>query len=114
MPIRRSRSHMSLQSVTRKAIVGDELKPFGSGKSAFRFMVPRQKILDNPTTHNLVNREGYMTLWIGNDRRLVMYPCSNNSLLNFVAIHPSNLSASKGEGKFAPMLHESDCVVPPY
>lgn len=38
-----------------------------------------------------------MTLWIGDDRRLVMYPCSNNTLMNFVAIHPSELSVAKSE-----------------
>jgi hypothetical protein len=38
-------------------------------------------------------------MWIGDDRRLIMYPCSNNTMMNFVGIHPSELSASKGEGK---------------
>lgn len=28
-----------------------------------------------------------------------MYPCNDNTMMNFVAIHPSELSASKGEGK---------------
>lgn len=86
------------KSVTRKAVVGAEMKPFGSGKSAFRFLIPRQRVLDNPDTARLVKRDGYMTLWIGDDRRLVMYPCSNNTLMNFVAIHPSILSSAKEEG----------------
>lgn len=51
-------------------------------------------------TDHFVAREGYMTLWIGYDRRLVMYPCNDNTMMNFVAIHPSGLSASKGDGKF--------------
>ena len=40
-----------------------------------------------------------MTMWMGDDRRLVMYPCSDNTMMNFVGIHPSDLSASKGEGE---------------
>lgn len=84
-----------LQSITRKPVVGADIKPFGSGKSAFRFLIPRQRILENPDTARLVERDGYMTLWIGDDRRLVMYPCSNNTLMNFVAIHPSALSSTK-------------------
>lgn len=80
-------------------MVGDEIKPFDSGKSAFRFMIPRQQILDNSVTQKLANREGYMTMWIGNDRRIIMYPCSNNTLMNCVAIHARSLSASKGVGE---------------
>ena len=40
-------------------------------------------------------------MWMGDDRRLVMYPCSDNTMMNFVGIHPSDLSASKGEGKLS-------------
>lgn len=80
-------------------VAGNDIKPFGCGKSAFRFLVPRQKILDNPATEKFASRDGYMTMWYGNDRRLVMYPCSNNTMMNFVGIHPSELSASKGNGK---------------
>lgn len=73
--------------------------PFGCGKSAFRFLIPFQKIRENPVTEKLAQREGYMTMWMDDDRRLVMYPCSDNTMMNFVGIHPSELSASKGEGR---------------
>src|SRR5689334_5468244 len=46
------------QSLTRKAVVGDGIKPFNSGKGAFRFLIPRQKILDNPNTREFASREG--------------------------------------------------------
>ncbi|CAK7219736.1 hypothetical protein SBRCBS47491_003951 [Sporothrix bragantina] len=90
-----------VSSVTRKCIVGEDIKPFGSGKSAFRFLIPRQTVLNNPSTAHLAvrpDRDGFMTLWYGSDRRLVMYPCVNNTMLNFVAIHPSSLSSSSGSG----------------
>ncbi|KAG9256752.1 uncharacterized protein F5Z01DRAFT_697552, partial [Emericellopsis atlantica] len=87
-----------VSSVTRKLVAGDEIKPFGSGKSAFRFMIPRDQILESQNLKNVVKRDGYMTMWIGNDRRIIMYPCSDNTLMNFVAIHPSSLSAAKEEG----------------
>lgn len=83
-------------------MAGPDIKPFGSGKSAFRFMIPIQQIQENPVTEKLTTREGYMTMWMGDDRRMVMYPCSNNTMMNFVGIHPSELSASKGEGKYHP------------
>ncbi|KAL2194208.1 hypothetical protein P885DRAFT_71530 [Corynascus similis CBS 632.67] len=86
-------------SVSKIPFCGSGMKPFGSGKSAFRFMVSVSQIRENPVTEALVTRDGYMTMFLGDDRRLVMYPCSNNTTMNFVAIHPSELSASKGEGQ---------------
>ncbi len=86
------------QSVTRKVVAGPEITPFGSGKSAFRFMIPISQIRENPATAQIASRQGYMTMWIADDRRLVMYPCNDNTVMNFVGIHPSELSASKGEG----------------
>jgi hypothetical protein len=69
------------------------------------------QISENPATEKLTTRHGYMTMWMGDDRRLVMYPCSDNTMMNFVAIHPSELSASKGEGKFnqVPYLSRREC-----
>ncbi|KAL1891090.1 hypothetical protein Sste5346_007916 [Sporothrix stenoceras] len=91
-----------VSSVTRRCISGDTIKPFGSGSSAFRFLIPRETVLNNPSTAHLATSpqlDGVMTLWYGRDRRLVMYPCVNNTMLNFVAIHPSATSASKTESK---------------
>jgi hypothetical protein len=39
-------------------------------------------------------------IWYGDDRRIVLYPCSDNQLLNFVGIHPDTEShATKNDGK---------------
>jgi 2-polyprenyl-6-methoxyphenol hydroxylase-like FAD-dependent oxidoreductase len=90
-----------LQSITRQIVVGPGVKPYGSGKSAFRFMIPCERIGKNPITKEFLDRQGYLTMWMGDDRRLIMYPCSNNTVMNFVGIHPSEISAaaSKGDGK---------------
>lgn len=40
-----------------------------------------------------------MNMWIGGNKRIIMYPCNNNTIMNFVAIHPSEESSSKGEGE---------------
>ncbi|CAI4214082.1 unnamed protein product [Parascedosporium putredinis] len=84
-----------VSSATRKAIVGESHKPFGSGKSAFRFLIPHETLLSNPNTKKFTETQGYMSMWYGDDRRLVMYPCNDNTIMNFVAIHPTDLSASK-------------------
>lgn len=42
-------------------------------------------------------------MWFGIDRRVIVYPTSNNSLLNFVCIHPdscSEIGGNEGWGKF--------------
>ncbi|KAI0157770.1 FAD/NAD(P)-binding domain-containing protein [Xylariaceae sp. FL1272] len=83
-----------VSSVTRKYVAGD-IKPFASGKSAFRFFVPHDRIRACPETRHLVEQDGVMRIWFGNDRRLVMYPCNNNTTINCAAIHPSSESAAK-------------------
>ncbi|CAI6096745.1 unnamed protein product [Clonostachys chloroleuca] len=83
-------------SVSRGVVAGEKLKPFASGKSAFRFMIPCNEILSDPEAATLF-KEGYLCLWMADDRRLVMYPCSNNTIMNFVGIHPSSLSETKRE-----------------
>lgn len=77
-----------VHSVTRRRIVGEDLKPFGCGKSAFRFLIPRQSAKEDPETSRFANEEGQLIIWYSDDRRIVMYPTSNNELLNFVCIHP--------------------------
>ncbi|KAH7252821.1 hypothetical protein BKA59DRAFT_436996 [Fusarium tricinctum] len=85
-------------SVVRKAVVGNHIKPFNAGKGAFRFLIPKQQLFDHPATRQLVSKPGYMTFWYANDRRLVMYPCDDNTTMNFIAMHPYGLSASEAYG----------------
>ncbi|KAF9766043.1 hypothetical protein IL306_001582 [Fusarium sp. DS 682] len=87
-----------VSSITRSIVTGIDIKPFGSGKSAFRFMIPHEAILNNETTRAFAERKGTLTMWMGDDRRLIMYPCSDNTVMNFVAIHPSSISARANKG----------------
>lgn len=80
-----------VHSKSRQKVPGGEnSKPFPSGKSAFRFMIPREDALNDPATRQLCEKNGVFTVVVGSDRRIVMYPTSNNTLLNFVAIHPDS------------------------
>ncbi|KAL5115928.1 hypothetical protein ACEQ8H_006150 [Pleosporales sp. CAS-2024a] len=86
-----------VHSRTRASIPGAEnLKPFGSGKSAFRFLIPRDKVLADPETSKFADREGHLIMVFARDRRLVVYPTSDNTLLNFVNIHPTGDSQMEG------------------
>lgn len=80
-----------VHSMARSAINGGDLQPFDSGKSAFRFLVPTEILTSDPDVAELI-QPSRLVMWIAEDRRLIMYPCVNNSVMNFVAIHPSELS----------------------
>ncbi|KAI0482202.1 hypothetical protein GGR56DRAFT_619005 [Xylariaceae sp. FL0804] len=79
-------------SRTRKAVRGQESQLFSSGKAAFRFLIERKVALEDPVTAPLVQTENALSMWYGSDRRVVMYPCNHNELLNFVCIHPDSES----------------------
>ena len=87
-----------VNSVARSKIPGGDIKPFGSGKSAFRFLVPRGAVANDPQTSKYLQSEGELLMAYHPDRRLVMYPTSDNTLLNFVCIHPEKESASVSSG----------------
>lgn len=82
-----------VHSNTRPKIPGAEnFKTFGSGKSAFRFLIPRERALAVPETRKFAEHEGHLIMIFGRDRRVVVYPTSDNTLLNFVNIHPTSES----------------------
>lgn len=79
-----------VHSRTRPCIPGAEnIKTFGSGKSAFRFLIPRERAYNDPETRKFADQEGHLQMVMGRDRRVVVYPTSDNTLLNFVCIHPT-------------------------
>ncbi len=77
-----------VHSITRNVVAGRDLKTHSSGKSAFRFLISRQTAQDDPVTAKFVESPGELIIWYGADRRVVVYPTTNNQLLNFVCIHP--------------------------
>lgn len=87
-----------VHSRTRAKVPGAEgIKIFGSGKSAFRFLIPREKALADPDTRKFAEQEGHLQMIFARDRRVVVYPTSDNTLLNFVNIHPTSESQIQEE-----------------
>jgi 2-polyprenyl-6-methoxyphenol hydroxylase-like FAD-dependent oxidoreductase len=87
-----------VHSKTRANIPGPEkIQVFGSGKSAFRFLIPREKAFADPETKKFAEQEGHLIIIMGRDRRVVVYPTSDNTLLNFVVIHPTSESQIQPE-----------------
>jgi 2-polyprenyl-6-methoxyphenol hydroxylase-like FAD-dependent oxidoreductase len=80
-----------IHSITRLSI-DPSIRPYKTHRSAFRFLITRKAALEDPTTRELASTQGSMDMWYAADRKIVMYPCADNTLLNFVCIHPAELS----------------------
>lgn len=83
------------QSICRKHLPGaEEHKPYDGGHSAYRFLVPKEDVMKDPQCKEFCEADGLLCMIIGDNRRVVVYPCVNNTLLNFLLIHPSDESKS--------------------
>ncbi|THX36135.1 FAD/NAD(P)-binding domain-containing protein [Aureobasidium pullulans] len=79
-----------LHSFTRKLISGD-IKPYAVGKSAMRWLVPKETLLADPRTDRVsIETPGAFVEWSAPDRRLVAYPCSDDKIMNMCAFAPSS------------------------
>ncbi|PWW76508.1 FAD/NAD(P)-binding domain-containing protein [Tuber magnatum] len=76
-----------VRSVLRSAVVGGNCSANPSGQSAFRFLLPVSEILADPVTAQFVAKTGKLQVWMADDKRIVIYPCRYNLLLNFVCCH---------------------------
>ena len=84
-------------------MLGGDITTKASGKSAFRFLVPREIALRDPLTAQFASRDGQLIIWYGQDRRVILYPCDSNKQLNFVCIHPKEESETGGaDGEWPP------------
>ncbi|RAH42786.1 putative salicylate hydroxylase [Aspergillus brunneoviolaceus CBS 621.78] len=82
-----------VHSLARTKLPGTkEIEPFSSGKNAFRFLLSRKVAQEDPETKSLADAPSICSMWDSHDKRVVIYPCANNEILNFVCIHPDTLS----------------------
>ncbi|EXJ86104.1 salicylate hydroxylase [Capronia coronata CBS 617.96] len=86
-----------VHSIARLSIPGWDKTTFDSGKSAFRFMIPRSAAAENPVTSKFCNKPGELVAIFAPDRRVVVYPTNDNQELNFVCIHPSALTGANDD-----------------
>jgi len=87
-----------VRSVTRAAVTDKEFLPFKSNHSAMRFLITKKSALADPVTHDWATPNGSMDMWYGpDDLKIVLYPCVNNTLFNFVCIHPAALSGTSDD-----------------
>ncbi|KAL1894036.1 hypothetical protein Sste5346_006178 [Sporothrix stenoceras] len=95
-----------IHSIAVEAILG-EPRPLGAPQNAcFRFLIPADEIDDDPKTKFFTeDDDGRMKFFVGDNKRIVTYPCRNNEVHNFVAIYNTEhetLDLSKKESRHSP------------
>ncbi|CAG8201422.1 unnamed protein product [Penicillium salamii] len=87
-------------SVSRcvNAIMGERREIVKTGQSCFRFLVPIEKMQENPLTSSMLERIGLngVHVFASEDRRLVVYPCRGGRLLNCAGIYPPTSAEESG------------------
>ncbi|KAL4747083.1 hypothetical protein BDW72DRAFT_206794 [Aspergillus terricola var. indicus] len=87
-----------LHSIVRTKIAPNAPSPTPADKSCFRWLLSASDIRESETTKHVVRRGALMEWAEGGKARLVMYPCSNNEVLNLVAFMPTAKVGKLGEG----------------
>ena len=92
-----------VHSVCRFCVAGPGFDSFNFGKNAFRFMIPREQVLQDPQTREFGQGLGTMSLIFSSQHKVIVYPCVDNTMLNFVCIHPAHLSTAAPEDYNTPV-----------
>ncbi|PVH69491.1 FAD/NAD(P)-binding domain-containing protein [Cadophora sp. DSE1049] len=82
-----------IRTATGNSVFGN-VPSVSHGFSAYRCMIPSGRMKSDPETQILVDCTKILT-FIGPDRRIVAYPCSNWDYLNFVCIFPETSEREK-------------------
>ncbi|BCS30179.1 uncharacterized protein APUU_80482S [Aspergillus puulaauensis] len=77
-----------LHSVVRKQIAPSSSQPYPTDKACFRWLLPTNEIRTLDVTKNII-QPGRFIEWTSGTTRLVVYPCSNNEVLNLCAFIPT-------------------------
>ncbi|CAK7206932.1 hypothetical protein SEUCBS139899_009739 [Sporothrix eucalyptigena] len=95
-----------IYSIAVEAILG-EPRPLDAPQNAcFRFLIPADDINADPKTKFFTeDDDGQMKFFVGDNKRIVSYPCRDNEVHNFVAIYNTEheaLDLSKKESRHSP------------
>lgn len=76
----------------------DATAPYSTGKACFRWLVPIDRLREIDSTKDLVSNSGVFIEWAAEDRRLVAYPCTNDTIFNLCAFLPSAEAGVQADG----------------
>jgi len=97
-----------VQSVSREAVFGAD-KPYAVGDACYRFMVDSRDIYNNPECLKMEPGNGQCRIIASPTKRIIIYPCRNDELLNFVCIYPYERQISD-EGRKPLLNSEQQCL----
>lgn len=77
-----------IKSTIRDQLLGgDACKPIATGDAAYRIMLPKNVMENDPELKKLIATPD-ATRWLGPERHLVAYPVRGHELFNVVLLHP--------------------------
>ncbi|KAL4969013.1 uncharacterized protein BDV14DRAFT_196331 [Aspergillus stella-maris] len=87
-----------IHSRSVQAIVGGDRGVISTGQNCYRFLVPVDKMQDNPLTAKLLEKIGLdgVHAFATQNRRLVIYPCREGKLLNVGGIYQAGSGTDGG------------------
>ena len=83
------------QEITKSVGYMDD-NPINTGDAAYRFMIPRERVLHEPELLEMMDQNVVMR-YMGPHGHVMAYPIRNNTAYNMVLIHPSSPSSSTTE-----------------
>ncbi|RMJ16516.1 hypothetical protein CDV36_003826 [Fusarium kuroshium] len=85
-----------IHSVVRTAVLGEEKGALPTGTSAYRMLIPIEKLEGASTPEKLLNsHDPYTTMIMGHDRRVIMGPGRGGKLYGIVALVPDEKLCEK-------------------
>ncbi|KAE9378578.1 FAD/NAD(P)-binding domain-containing protein [Stipitochalara longipes BDJ] len=81
-----------------RELLFDATKPFPTGEAAYRFIIDMDQVVNDPKCLQTSLSDGRCRIVMGLDKRVVLYPCRNYSLLNLVCIHRTEHPGEVGSG----------------
>ncbi|KAI8650571.1 hypothetical protein NCS57_01391200 [Fusarium keratoplasticum] len=85
-----------IHSVVRTAVLGEERGALPTGTSAYRMLIPIEKLEGISTPEKLLDaRDPYTTMIMGHDRRVIMGPGRGGKLYGIVALVPDEKLSEK-------------------
>ena len=88
--------------------IDSTIEPFPFGKSCYRWIVPREVLEADPETAPLVDSKGWLVEISEGSKRIVMYPCRDNTAMNIAAFVPNGEVGAEGEGRLASSCFAKD------
>ncbi|KAI1263495.1 FAD/NAD(P)-binding domain-containing protein [Xylariaceae sp. FL1019] len=80
-----------LHSRTVQAVVETGRDKVNLNQNCFRFLIPLEKLENNPATAHLVDAmKSTLLITTNTDRRIILYPCRSGTLFNCAALYPAN------------------------